>query len=257
MENDERSSNERPPVVFVPGVIMPAALSYASLLETLGGEIQPIVKELEVYAGDAPPIDYSLELEIEGVQRTVDAAGLGSFHLIGYSGGGGVSLAFTARYPDRVRSLALIEPAWSGNDFWTPEEIAELDRVITLPPNERMRAFIRFQLRPGVQPPPPPPGPPPPWMGKRPAGAEAMARVFRASRLDRDRFRHFQQPVYFALGSLSHPTWERMAETLARLFPHIRVEVYEGRHHLDPPHRAEPERFARALRDLWARGEAA
>jgi len=148
VENNERSSNERPPVVFVPGVITPAAVSYASLLETLGGEIQPIVKELEVYAGDAPPIDYGLELEIEGVQRTADAAGLRSFHLIGYSAGGGVSLAFTARYPERVRSLALIEPAWSGNDFWTPEERAELDRVVTLPPDERMRAFFRFQITP-------------------------------------------------------------------------------------------------------------
>lgn len=48
-----------------------------------------------------------------------------------------------------------------------------------------------------------------------------------------------------------------MAERLAGLFPDLRLEVYQGRHHLDPPHRAEPGRFARALRDLWERAEAA
>ena len=52
--------------------------------------------------------------------------------------------------------------------------------------------------------------------------------------------------------SLSHPRWERQAKRLAGLFPNIRVEVYEGRSHIDAPQRAEPVRFARALRELWA-----
>ena len=58
--------------------------------------------------------------------------------------------------------------------------------------------------------------------------------------------------MYLARGSLSHPRWERQAKRLAGLFPNIRVEVYEGRNHIDAPHRAEPIRFARALRELWA-----
>lgn len=32
------------------------------------------------------------------------------------------------------------------------------------------------------------------------------------------------------------------------------LETFADRHHLDPPHRAEPERLAAALRDLWAVG---
>jgi hypothetical protein len=32
-----------------------------------------------------------------------------------------------------------------------------------------------------------------------------------------------------------------------------RLEVYEGRHHFDPPHRIEPERLAARLRELWER----
>ncbi len=64
-----------------------------------------------------------------------------------------VSLAFAAGYPDRLRSLPLIESGWIGNRGWTPEEAsqwAEMDRIMTLPDPERMVGFSRNQLRPGV-----------------------------------------------------------------------------------------------------------
>src|SRR5207249_10435275 len=104
--------------------------------------------------------------------------------------------------------LARIEPAWIGNEGWNAEDAAdwaEMDRVMALPPDERMRAFMRWEMRAGVEPPalPMPPGPPPPWMARRPAGLEALVRAFKAYHLNRERFRQFRQPVYFALGSLS------------------------------------------------------
>ena len=40
------------------------------------------------------------------------------------------------------------------------------------------------------------------------------------------------------------------------LFPDFALETYAERHHFDPPHRVEPEAVARALKQLWARGEA-
>jgi hypothetical protein len=89
-------------------------------------------------------------------------------------------------------------------------------------------------------------------MAQRPAGLEAIVRAFKAYHLDRERFRKFRQPVYYALGTLSRPFYLRNAKMLGSLFPNIRVEVYEGRSHYDPPHRAEPDRFAGALRELWA-----
>ena len=257
MEKNEPTSNGRPPVILVPGGVNPAAISYGPLLEAIKDEAHVVVKDLEVYATDTPPPGYGLELEIEGMKRAAEAADFKSFHLVGYSGGGAASLAFLVKYPELVRSLALIEPAWIGND---PEDAAywsEMERIMALPPNERMQAFIRAGLRPGVEPPPPPPGPPPSWMAKRPAGLEAMTRAFRAYRLDREAFRHFRRPVYLALGSLSHPIEEHKAKVLTSLFPDIKVEVYEGLHHFNPPHRAEPERFARALRELWAHSEVA
>jgi len=258
MTRNRHPSNERPPVIFVPGGLMPSELAYGPLLSVMGGQIQPIVKELEVYATDAPLPDYGLEVEAEGIRRVADAAAVERFHLVGYSAGGASSLAFTAKYPKRLRSLALIEPAWIGG--LTPEDAedwAELGRLMILPPDERMRAFMHWQMRPGVEPPalPLPPGPPPAWMAKRPAGLKAFVRAFNAYTLDQNRFRQFNRPVYYALGRLSTRYYERAAKALVGLFPDMQVEEYEGCSHLDPPHRAEPERFARALRALWARAE--
>lgn len=260
MTANKHIANEKPSVLFVPGGIMPVELSYGSLLAEIKNQICPIFKELEVYSTDAPPPGYTLEMEVEGIRRTADAEGVQRFHLIGYSAGGAASLAFTAKYPERLQSLALIEPAWIGS---IPPEVAvmwsELAHVITLPPNQRMMAFMRWQMRPGIQSPPipTPPGPPPAWMAKRPAGLEAISRAFNTYKLDQGRFHLFNRPIYYALGSLSTRYYEYIAHTLAGLFPNMQVEEYEGRSHFDPPHRAEPERFARALRELWSRSEKA
>ena len=57
------------------------------------------------------------------------------FHLVGYSGGGACCLAFISSFPERVLSLALIEPAWIGTGDLTPEETeywAEADRMMAL-----------------------------------------------------------------------------------------------------------------------------
>ena len=32
----------------------------------------------------------------------------------------------------------------------------------------------------------------------------------------------------------------------------LRLEVFPGRHHFDPPHRVEPDRVAASLAALWA-----
>jgi pimeloyl-ACP methyl ester carboxylesterase len=254
MEKNEPTTNGRLPVMFIPGGISPAAVTYGPLLEVLKDEFRPLLKDLEVYSGDRPPPEYGLEWEIEGIKHTAEAASMASFHLVEYSGS--LSLAFTAMYPEWVRSLTLIEPGWIADDTWRREEAAywsEVGRVMALPPEERLRAGMALNVRHGVQAPSPPPGPPPPWMARRVAGGAAMYRAYDDYNLDRERLRHFRQPVYLALGTLSPPIFERNAKLLSGLFPNIQLEMYEGRQHLDPPHRAEPERVARALREFWKR----
>lgn len=260
MQEQEELRDGRLPVVLVPGGLMPAALSYGALLAVLGDSVQVVAKELEVYAGAEPPPEYGLGLEVDGIERAADAAGFGVFHLVGYSAGGASSLAFAARHPERLRSLALIEPAWIGNDGLPDEmeaELSDLHCLMALPPDERMRAFLTWQMRPGVAPPAQflQTANLPPWMAARPAGLAAIARAFNHYDLKRENLRRFHGPVYYALGDLSTPFYEHAARVLGEVLPDLEIETYEGRSHLDPPHRAEPERFAHALRDLWRRAE--
>ena len=61
----------------------------------------------------------------------------------------------------------------------------------------------------------------------------------------------FGGPVLIAVGSLGHPSLLALSRGIAEAFANGRVQVYEGRYHLDPIHRAEPERFAVDVRALW------
>lgn len=238
---------------------MPADPAYAALLSALGERVDAVAKDLEVYAGEEPPSDFSLATEVEGIVREADSHHFDRFHLVGYSGGGASSLAFTALYGDRLLSLALLEPAWAGNER-TEEEDALMQRfrvLEPLPPDEFMAGFLQLQLAPGVEPPPPPEGSPPPWMAKRPAGLRAFIKAFDKASLDLDALRAFDRPVYFALGGRSNPDYYgRMAERLGAIFPDFTVETFPERHHFDPPHRIEPERLATSLLALWQRAEA-
>ena len=238
--------------------MLPAEPAYAALLQVLGERVDAVAKDLEVYSAEQPPPDYSLDTEVEGILREADAHGFDRFHLVGYSGGGASSLAFAAVHGERLRSLALLEPAWAGNTRTPPEEaVMQSFRALEpYPPDRFMAGFLRLQLAPGVEPPPQPEGPPPPWMAKRPAGVRAFIDAFDNGDLDLEALRAFDRPVYYALGGRSNPDYYgRMAERLAAIFPDFTIETFPERHHFDPPHRIEPERLANSLLVLWQRAE--
>jgi pimeloyl-ACP methyl ester carboxylesterase len=267
MASDPRESSreEEKPMshraILLPGIVLPAELAYPALIEALGEGVEARAKELEVYASDQPGPDYGIETELAGILREAEVAGFERFHLVGYSGGGAISAAFAARTPDRLLSLSLLEPAWVGNDGRSERELrvhAEFDRTRELPEEKLMRRFVELQLAPGVEPPPPPPGPTPPWMAKRPAGIRALTGAFASYRLDLEALGAFPRPVYYALGGLSNPDYfAAMAERLGGLFGAYTLDVFEERHHFDPPHRAEPERLAARLLEVWERVPAA
>jgi pimeloyl-ACP methyl ester carboxylesterase len=244
-------------VLLLPGIVLPAEAAYAALIAELDPDVDAVAKDLEVYASPEPPEDYGFDLEIAGVLREADARGWDRFHLVGYSGGGAVALAVSAATPERLASLALLEPAWAGNWDLSPAHQAfrvELEQLDRLPPEEFMTAFVRLSLKPGVALPPPPEGDPPPWMSKRPAGIRAITRAFGRDEIDREALRRFDRPVYYALGGLSNPDqYGEIAQRLGRVFADFELEVFEDRHHFDPPHRIEPERLARSLERLWGR----
>ena len=239
--------------------MLPAELAYGALVEALGADAEAVLKELEVYREGEPPPRYSLDDEAVGVLREADERGWSRFHLVGYSGGGAAALAFAARFPDRLWSLALLEPAWAGRWDLSPTEQAlwdSYDELEALPPDQFMGAFMRLGVKPGVELPSPPPGEAPPWMAKRPAGIRAFMLTFASYDLDREALRRFRRPVYYALGGRSNPDqYGEIAERLSTVFPDFTLEVFAERHHFDPPHRIEPDRLARALKTFWSLGE--
>jgi pimeloyl-ACP methyl ester carboxylesterase len=244
-------------VLLLPGVVVPASPAYAALLGALPEDIDAVAKDLELYAADAPPAGYTLDVEGEGIDRAAAQAGFDRFHLVGYSAGGAAALRFATLRPERLLSLTLLEAAWAGNEQRTPAERelqTEFERAMALPAEERMRRFVRLQLAPGVDPPPPPPGPAPPWMAARPAGIAAVLAAFAACELDLAPIIRARLPVLYVLGGGSNPAWfAAMADRLAATLPDFTLERFEDRHHFDPPHRAEPERLARTLADFWSR----
>jgi pimeloyl-ACP methyl ester carboxylesterase len=247
-------------VVLLPGIVLPAAAAYDRLLGALGEGVDAVAKDLEVYADPVAPASYSLDREVAGLLRTAQARGWDRFHLVGYSAGGAAALAFTALHPGRLLSLALLEPAWAGRWDDTSQAHRELwdryDQLGQLPPEQFMPAFQRLNVAPGVELPPAPPGDPPPWMALRPAGITAVLGTFRTYNLDREALRRFDRPVLFVLGGLSNPDqFGEEAQRLGRVFPDYSVEVFDDRHHFDPPHRIEPRALARSLRTLWRRAE--
>jgi pimeloyl-ACP methyl ester carboxylesterase len=242
-------------VFFLPGIIAPATIRYAQLLQHLD-DAEVLLKDLEVYRDDAPPAAYSITTETDGLLRAADEAGVERFHLYGHSGGGAVALAFAVMHADRVLTLALDEPA---SDF-TDEGNAEFgwpdfDSVLRMPPAGSMSAFLKLQVGSDVALPPPPQGAPAPWMAKRPAGLRAFLEALRAHHVAGDRYRTFDKPVFFSWGSLTHPRWRSMERRLSKLFPSFTSEMFEGLHHLNTSHMAEPQRVAARLRELWRLAE--
>lgn len=240
-------------VVALPGGVMPAALRYAPLTRAMEGKVEFHLKDLEVYAGEEPPADYSIEAEVEAVVRFADALGLGRFHLLGYSGGGFVSLAFAGTHPDRLLSLALFEPASVPGPL-SAEESGLYTRLRTelagLSGPDFMRSFMQLQVRPGVEL-SAPAGPPPPWMRNRPAGIAAMMAAFGAYPFDRDDLRRCDFPVFLGYGDRTGEHEAIRAGVLARLLPDLHIKRFGGIHHFVPPEEVYTPDHMGALSRMW------
>ena len=61
----------------------------------------------------------------------------------------------------------------------------------------------------------------------------------------------FDEPVYYSHGSLSQPIWRGIRDRLASRFSDFTSEEYEGLHHMNTSHAAEPARVAASLRRVW------
>ncbi|MGH2451239.1 MAG: alpha/beta fold hydrolase [Candidatus Limnocylindria bacterium] len=245
-----------PACIFLPGIVMPAAMRYEALFGALGGERRDLVPLDLLIADEAwPAASYSIAAEIAALDRVADAAELERFHLYGHSGGGAVALAYAAARPDRLLSVALDEPStdFSAADLAGPDW-TELRGIRDLPLSERLPAFRRLQVAPGV--PVPLPDPLPAWIDPAPGRIVAFTEAAAGHRVAPERYRAFRSPVHYTYGSLTRARYEATRDRLAALFPRLVSERYEGLHHLHCAHQGAPDRVAAALRALWREAEA-
>jgi pimeloyl-ACP methyl ester carboxylesterase len=245
-------------VVCIPGSVAPAAQRYRPLVEAASQVAEFHLKDLEVYREATPPAAYAIEEEVAAIDRFADSEHLDRFHLVAYSGGGFIALAYTAKKPDRVISLAMFEPARIPGKLRAEEQafFSTLERKLDgLQGPEFMAAFVREQVKPGVQVGPPPPGPVSPEMQKRPAGIAALIRAFEAYRFDRELLRRVDAPVYYGYGDLSHEEQALKAGILATLFADLHVHRFSGVHHFVPPEMIYTAEHVNALVALWQRAE--
>jgi pimeloyl-ACP methyl ester carboxylesterase len=87
--------------------------------------VQPIHNELGSQGQRGDPT-YNAETERETLRMTIDELKIPSAHFGGWSGGGRALIEFALEYPDRVRSLTLVEPA----AYWALEQLGEKDPLL-------------------------------------------------------------------------------------------------------------------------------
>jgi len=248
----------KPQVICVPGSVAPAAQRYRPLIENVGDAADLHLKDLEVYREATPPAGYSIDEELTAIDRLADANGLDRFHLVGYSGGGFISLAYAGTRPQRLLSLSLFEPAQIPGKLTVEEEqfFAGLaSKLEGLHGDAFMSTFVREQVKPRAVLSPPPAGPVSAEMQKRPAGIAALIQAFREFPFDRNLLRPATFPVLYAYGDLSHEEQALKAGILAQLFADIRVRRYAGVHHFVPPDQIYTAGHAALLVDLWLSAE--
>ncbi|HEV2141181.1 MAG TPA: alpha/beta hydrolase [Candidatus Dormibacteraeota bacterium] len=248
----------KPQVICVPGSVAPAAQRYRPLIENVGDEADLHVKDLEVYREATPPAGYSIDEELTAIDRLAETNGLDRFHLVGYSGGGFISLAYAGTRPQRLLSLGLFEPAQIPGKLTAEEEqfFAGLESKLEgLHGDAFMSTFIREQVKPGAVLPPPPAGPVSAEMQKRPAGIAALIKAFREFPFNRNLLRTATFPALYAYGDLSHEEQALKAGILAQLFADIRVRRYAGVHHFVPADQIYTAGHAALLVDHWRRAE--
>jgi len=248
----------KPQVICVPGSVAPARQRYGPLIERVGEAAVLHLKDLEVYREATPPAGYAIEEELTAIDRLADANDLDRFHLVGYSGGGFISLAYAGTRPQRLLSLSLFEPAQIPGKLTAQEEefFAVLGRKLEgLHGDAFMSTFVREQVKPGAVLAPPPAGPVSADMQKRPGGIAALIKAFRQFPFDRSSLRSATFPVLYAYGDLSHEEQALKAGILAQLFADIRVRRYAGVHHFVPADQIYTVGHAALLVDLWLSAE--
>ncbi|MBV9685576.1 MAG: alpha/beta hydrolase [Solirubrobacterales bacterium] len=140
-------SRTRPPVLFLTGVGLTAAVALRAI-----AELRTRFRLLEPRLGEPRQTRRTPVPTAEGALRSLDAADVDQAHIVGLSFGATVAQEIATRYPQRVRSLVL-GSSTAGGELYTPPEPAVRDfirRLAELPAEEGLWASVPYLYAPGT-----------------------------------------------------------------------------------------------------------
>lgn len=110
----EHTGEGEPPLVLLPGGLT-GWQSWLPLVPALSADrrvvrLQPIANA-EGQAGRLGDRAYHASVERDSIGKTLDSLGIEDMHLVGWSNGGRMALDFALAFPQRLRTLTMIEPA--------------------------------------------------------------------------------------------------------------------------------------------------
>jgi pimeloyl-ACP methyl ester carboxylesterase len=238
LQLDDRGTGA--PLVLVPGGLT-GWTSWAPHQERLASRrrvlrVQPIHNEMGSKGIPGDP-GYTAEIERESLRLTLDALELARPDIAGWSGGGLALIAFAIAYPERVRSLTLVEPA----AYWIlarlGERIDEVERSNDLihrlfgreVSEDELATFLRLgglaeagenaRRHPNWS----------RWVEHR-TTLSWLSPLLEHPERSVDDLGRIVAPVLLTKGTRSTPLDRRLVDVLAERLPHARVREFEGDH---------------------------
>jgi pimeloyl-ACP methyl ester carboxylesterase len=226
------------PIVLVPGILtgwlswIPHAEQLARTRRVL--RVQPIHSELAAL-GELPEPGFGPQTERDSLLATLDELEIERADFAGWSGGGRALIEFAAQYPERVRTLALVEPAayWileQAQGFSAEEVDAFSKRIAGRPVSEE--ELVEFltgpaQMVPADQDPRADPRWPV-WTANR----NALASDFALARPDRTlaELGTLDAPVLLFLGTETAGFLADVVTVLEATYPNVRRVMLAGSH---------------------------
>jgi pimeloyl-ACP methyl ester carboxylesterase len=219
--------------------------SVEAFAERLGSQVGVTLLGLRVW-GLAPGDRYHMEIEVAAV---AEAAGSGPVHLAGFSAGATVALAAALALGDPIRSVALLEPAFIGDDDWDPAEAewrAAIGSLRSSGPPQQVEALREMVMAPGETPPP----------SRRPVSWDFRddllgAMLTTTTGFESSDLAAIAGPILLVRAGRSAPRFGLAARRLMAVCPGASEHVFADVHHFAPPYRNEPGAFAQVLLDFW------
>ena len=247
------ADGEGDPVVLVPGGLT-GWLSWIPFAERLAAErrpvrVQPIHNELGS-AGIPGRPGYTWETERESLRLTLDELALDHVDFAGWSGGGRALIEFTLTYPERVRTLTLVEAAaYSFLDETDPDverlnefldglggkEVTEDDLAKFLHLAGFVQRLEQAREHPGWT----------GWLGHRMSLSWQPRALSDLPRSPED-LRRIEAPVLIVKGTRTAPWLGRVADLVADRVPNARLVELPGDHAC---HLQNPDEFLAALEE--------